>query len=192
MPRRSNLFQDVVGIIHRHMAGDAVIEVSAMLLHKVTGEQREVDVVIRSEVARHEVVVALEATSAARPSRCRMGREMLGKHRDLPTDKLVLVSEAGVTRQAREIAEDAGQWHSRPSTSQRMIPYEDRQQTEVELAQDGSPNAAAGAGLGSSPRQRCLVQGTGRPRHPSGGRQECRNSGRVRGRQHECPFRQDH
>jgi hypothetical protein len=33
MPRRSNLFQDVVAIIHRHMAEGATVEESAMLLN---------------------------------------------------------------------------------------------------------------------------------------------------------------
>jgi hypothetical protein len=90
------------------MAGDAVIEESAMLRHKVTGEQREVDVMISSEVAGHDVVVAVEATSTARPADAGWVERMLGKHRDLPTDKLVLVSEAGFKRQAKEIADDAG------------------------------------------------------------------------------------
>jgi len=108
VPKRSNLFQDVVAIIHRHMATGAAVEDPGMLRHKVTGEEREVDVVIRSRVARHEVVVAVEATSTRRPADAGWVEKMLGKHKELPTDKLVLVSEAGFTAQARQIAEDAG------------------------------------------------------------------------------------
>lgn len=108
MPKRSNLFQDVVAIIHRHMATGATVEDPGMLRHKVTGEEREVDVVIRSRVARHEVVVAVEATSTRRPADAGWVEKTLGKHRELPTDKLVLVSEAGFTGQARHIAEHAG------------------------------------------------------------------------------------
>ena len=43
MPKRSNLFQDVVAIIHQHMAGDAEVVESAMLPNAGAGGQTEVD-----------------------------------------------------------------------------------------------------------------------------------------------------
>lgn len=51
MPKRTNLFQEVVEILHRHMAGDATVEASAMLPSQSTGALREVDVVIRAKQA---------------------------------------------------------------------------------------------------------------------------------------------
>jgi Restriction endonuclease len=108
MPRRSNLFQDVVALIHQHMARGAVVEESAMLTNSLTGEQREVDVLIRSNAAGHEVTVAVEARASARKADVQWVESMLGKHSSLPTDKLVLVSESGFSRQARRLAEKKG------------------------------------------------------------------------------------
>ena len=107
MPKRSNLFQDVVAIIHEHMARGATVEESALLRDKVTGLEREVDVVIRSAVVGQELVVSVEATATARPADAPWVEKMLGKHRDLPTNKLVLVSENGFTKAARQKAESA-------------------------------------------------------------------------------------
>ena len=108
MPKRSNLFQDVVAIIYRHMAADATVEDPGLLRNRVTGGEREVDVVIRSRVATHEVVVAVEATAIGRRADAGWVEKMLGKHQELPIDKLVLVSEAGFSKQARRLAESAG------------------------------------------------------------------------------------
>jgi hypothetical protein len=92
-------------VIHRHMAGDATVEESALLLNRLTGEPREVDVVVSSDVAGHPVVVSVEATSGERPADVEWVERMVGKHRNLPTSKLVLVSEGGFTAQARELAD---------------------------------------------------------------------------------------
>lgn len=104
MPRRTNVFQEVVAIIHRHMAGDASVEESGMLQNAVTGAEREVDVVIRSRVAGHEVIVGVEATAKGRKADAPWVEGMVGKHADLPTSKLVLVSEAGFSEPARRLA----------------------------------------------------------------------------------------
>lgn len=108
MPRRRNLFQDIVAILHTHMAGEAEVEESAMLADRITGIEREVDVVIRSLAAGHPVTIAVEATSARRRATVEWVEQMTGKHAHLPSDKLVLVSEAGFTPKARELAERIG------------------------------------------------------------------------------------
>ena len=112
LPKRSNLFQNLVATIHQHMAGDATVEESSMLTDKVTGDQREVDVVIRSRVAQHDIVVSVEATAGGRRATVTWVEGMLRKHQDLPSDKLVLVSAAGFTKAARSKAEasDAVVW----------------------------------------------------------------------------------
>jgi hypothetical protein len=120
VPKRSTLFQEVVSVIYSHLADGASIEESAMLTNRVTGEKREVDVVLRTRTAGVEVVIGVEATglSEARrqaslqpeaplqPDPVDVGwvEEMIGKHKNLPTDKVVLVSETGFTRQARVLA----------------------------------------------------------------------------------------
>jgi hypothetical protein len=104
VPKRTNLFQEVVEILHRHMAGDATVEASAMLPSRSTGAPCEVDVVIRAHPAGHEVIVSVEAMARSRKADHTWVDQMVGKHADLPTSKLVLVSQKGFTRDARAAA----------------------------------------------------------------------------------------
>lgn len=108
MPKRSNLFQEVVAIIHRHMAGDASVEESAMLVDRRTGQEREVDVTITQTVGAYEVIVSVEATARGRKADIKWVDAMVGMHEDLPTSELVLVSEAGFTKTAKERADALG------------------------------------------------------------------------------------
>jgi hypothetical protein len=105
VPKRTNVFQEVVAILQEHMAGDATVEESGMLVHRDTGQEREVDVVIRSKVAGHEVIVSVEATASGRKADTDWVEARLKKHDKLPTSKLVLVSQAGFTKAARKEAE---------------------------------------------------------------------------------------
>lgn len=105
MPPRSNLFQDVVAVVHRLIGEGAEIEESAMLVHAQTGDTREVDVVIRSMVAGQEILVSVEASATRRRADVKWVEQLICKHRELPTNKLVLVSESGYSRQARRLAE---------------------------------------------------------------------------------------
>lgn len=68
-----------------------------MLEQRTTGVLREVDVVVRSDIAGHEVIVGIEARASARKADLLWVETLLGKHEDLPTSKLVLVSESGFT-----------------------------------------------------------------------------------------------
>lgn len=109
MPKRTNLFQEIVEIIHRHMAENARVEASALLPSRTTGKLREVDVAIRARHAGYEVIVCVEAVARSRKANREWVDQMVGKHADLPTSKLVLVSEKGFTKDAREaaLAQDA-------------------------------------------------------------------------------------
>jgi hypothetical protein len=104
VPKRTNTFQDVVSIIYEHLAGDASQEESVMLPNRVTGEMREVDVILRSRTAGHETVIAIEAASRSRRASVDWVEQMMGKHKHLPTDKVVLVAEAGFSKQAKALA----------------------------------------------------------------------------------------
>jgi hypothetical protein len=106
VPERTNTFQDIVALLHRHLAGDAEVEESAMLENRATGELREVDVVIRSTVAGQEMVLGVGATvkKGASP----WVEQMIGKHEELPTNRLVLVSERGFSAPARRYAAKKG------------------------------------------------------------------------------------
>jgi hypothetical protein len=104
VPARSNFFQQVVLLLHRNTAGAPAVEESAMLLHRVTGEKREVDVVIRSTTAGYPLVVSIEATSLRRPADVGWVEKTRAKHEHLETNQLVLVSESGFTPQALDLA----------------------------------------------------------------------------------------
>lgn len=108
MPKRTNLFQQVVGIVYDHMADGAVVEESALLRDSRAGETREVDVVIRGEVAGEVVVVSVEAVARKRKADLTWVDSMLSKHHSLPTNKLILVSEAGFSKGAAKKAKEAG------------------------------------------------------------------------------------
>ena len=75
-----------------------------MLLNRRTGVPMEVDTVIRPNTAGYEVVVSVEAIARARKAGPGWVNEMVGKHEDLPTSKLILLSESGFTDTGRELA----------------------------------------------------------------------------------------
>src|SRR4051812_30825959 len=75
-----------------------------MLPNRLTGEDREVDVVLRTTTAGHETVIAIEAAARGRPATVDWIEQMIGKHHNLPTDKVVLVAEKGFSKQALVLA----------------------------------------------------------------------------------------
>lgn len=76
-----------------------------MLTNRLTGKKREVDVVLRSTTAGHEFVIGVEATSQQpNPISVEWVEQMIAKHKNLPTDKVILVSETGFTEQAHDLA----------------------------------------------------------------------------------------
>jgi hypothetical protein len=104
--KRTNTFRRVVTIVQRHMAGDAVEVVeSAMVTPIGGGEPREVDALITTTVAGHTVHVGVEASKTKRRATVEWVERMIGKHQDLPTDRLVLYSGSGYTANARRKGE---------------------------------------------------------------------------------------
>src|SRR5690242_4424312 len=108
MPQRSNLFQKVVRVLHQAIAEGATVKESGFLIDSDTESKREVDVIIRTTSAGHEVILAIEATAAGRKADVTWVESMLMKHAKLPSNKLVLVSEAGFSDDARRKAEENG------------------------------------------------------------------------------------
>jgi hypothetical protein len=52
MPQRTNTFQQVVRLVHEHLAADgASVKESHMLVDEITGEDREVDATTRKRPA---------------------------------------------------------------------------------------------------------------------------------------------
>lgn len=97
MPRRSNQFQRLVLLINRTLAVNARVVESAMVTDKITGQQREVDVLITTNASSYEVHIAIEVVARGRKADTPWVESMYSKHASLPTDKLILVAENGFT-----------------------------------------------------------------------------------------------
>ena len=100
MPKRHNIFQDLILSIHQQLAYPCKVAESDMLRDIRTGQLREVDVVIRAVVVDYELIISIECTSKVRPVSVEWVEQMCSKHQDLPTQKLVLVSKSGFTEAA--------------------------------------------------------------------------------------------
>jgi hypothetical protein len=105
MPKRSNQFQRLITLINASLADDAQVIESAMLTDKITGEQREVDVLIKTKTAGYEVNIAIEVVARGRKVDTTWVEGMCLKHSSLPTDKLILVAEKGFSTPALKKAE---------------------------------------------------------------------------------------
>lgn len=108
MPRRSNFFQRLVLLINNSLAGNARVLESAMVTDKITGAQREVDVLISTNAAGYEVRIAIEVVARGRKADTPWVESMHSKHSSLPTDKLILVAEKGFTSPALKKAKFHG------------------------------------------------------------------------------------
>jgi len=105
MPQRSNDFQQLVRSIYEQItpAGASVTE-SAMLRERGSSVEREVDVLIETRVGDTDVRLAVECRDRSRRDDIEWIDQLIGKYRDLPVDKVIAVSAAGVTKAADEKA----------------------------------------------------------------------------------------
>ncbi len=71
-----------------------------MLRDKITGEEREVDIVIQSRAGTYDVAIGIEVVGWSRPAGTPWIERMRAKHANLPVDKLILVSESGFAKPA--------------------------------------------------------------------------------------------
>jgi hypothetical protein len=104
MPKRSNLFQEVVALLQVIHAEDARVVESEMLVDNQTGARREVDICIHVRAARQEVLISLECSSWKRVREVGWVEQQIAKHERLPTNKLILVSSSGFTPEAVNVA----------------------------------------------------------------------------------------
>lgn len=79
-----------------------------MLPDTSTGRDREVDIVIEGAAAGYPILICIECCDSNRTATVEWVDEMLGKHTNLPTDKLVLVSRSGFTDAAEKKARHGG------------------------------------------------------------------------------------
>lgn len=107
MPRRSNDFQRLIYLIQRALADGCEVLESEELIDRVSGKSREVDLVIRSKAGPHPFVVGVECAGRKRRATIEWVEQQAAKHQNL-TDKLVLVSARGFTRDAAAEAHRRG------------------------------------------------------------------------------------
>jgi hypothetical protein len=108
LPQRSNELQRIVLAIHHQLAGRALVAESQMLRDRSTGQEREVDIVIKGTAAGHPFLLSIECCDSGRRATVEWVERMVGKHANLPTDKLILVSRAGFTGPAERKARYEG------------------------------------------------------------------------------------
>jgi len=108
MPKRSNLFQRLVKLLHDRIDKNWIVTESKMLTHRLTGEEREVDIVLESNLGAHSLIVSIECVDKKRPASSPWVESMAKKHEFLPTSKLVLWSANGFYRPAIVTAEKLG------------------------------------------------------------------------------------
>jgi hypothetical protein len=108
MPARSTPFQKLILHLQQELSPSVFVEESVLLRHRLTGELREVDIVLRSKVGEHTVNVSLECIEHSRPADVTWVEQIVAKHDHLETHKLVLVSLSGFTEQALKLAQSMG------------------------------------------------------------------------------------
>jgi hypothetical protein len=108
MPVRSTPLQRLLFHIQRQLGPDTIVHESALLVDLLSGDRREVDIVIRAKVGEHDVVVSVECREHRRKATVEWVEQMAMKHQSLPTSKLVLVSAKGFSRGAAVKAKGFG------------------------------------------------------------------------------------
>ncbi len=108
MPKRSNEFQKLVYLVKKQMAGSATVTESKLLVDRLTGTEREVDVCIEGPMGGHDLVIGIECRDHTRRADVTWVESMKAKHERLPTNALVLASRSGFTGEALRIAKLSG------------------------------------------------------------------------------------
>lgn len=109
MPRRGRDLEQLAAVLERHLAGTgAKITSPDFIPDKASGQLREVDVSIRSEVGSAPVLVILECRDRARAQGAPWIEQLSGKRDSVGADVAVAVSSSGFTGPAQRKAEALG------------------------------------------------------------------------------------
>lgn len=108
MPARTNDFQQLIHILVMTLnaGAPATVTESAILTDTATGGDREVDILVETEISGFPTSLAFECVARSRPADVTWVEQMDAKHSRLPTDKLVLVSASGFTKDALILAKN--------------------------------------------------------------------------------------
>ncbi len=105
MPARSNEYQRLVYLINRALAqSEAQIIESAMLYDSEAQTDREIDILLKSKISGHEILIGIECTSVKNPVDLVRLEGLKEKHRKVGINKTVVVSRSGFTKTAKDYA----------------------------------------------------------------------------------------
>ena len=105
MPKRSNDFQKLVLYLNKHKHPNVEIVESKELIDNVTSEPREVDVFITTCLGNYKLNISIECIEKKnRKADVSWVEMMKAKHDKLETNKLILVSKSGFSKQAIKFA----------------------------------------------------------------------------------------
>lgn len=91
----------IVHLVRSHLASpDVKVTESKLLLDAHLGIEREVDVVIEGQLDGEPIVTSIEVIEHRRPASVTWVEQQIAKHRYLPTNRLVLVSKSGFSKNA--------------------------------------------------------------------------------------------
>lgn len=106
MPKRTNAFQSLIRWIETELAPvGALVTESEELIDLVTGERREVDVLVRAVVGQHKIALAIECRDHQRKADVTWIDNLIGKYKNLPVSSVIAVSRSGFTKNAQKKAE---------------------------------------------------------------------------------------
>jgi hypothetical protein len=101
----------VVNFVRQHSAQPGVTVTESKFLHDASlGIDREVDIVVEGSFDGDPVVTSIEVTEVGRSATVEWAERLIGKHRSLPTNRLMLVSKSGFTSSALAAVAREGGW----------------------------------------------------------------------------------
>jgi hypothetical protein len=101
----------VVNFVRKHWAQPGVTVTESKFLYDAQSQiEREVDIVIEGNFDGEPVVTSVEVIEHSRPATIEWVEQQINKHRYLPTNRLVLVSKSGFSKNARTRAAVEGGW----------------------------------------------------------------------------------
>lgn len=101
MPRRTNVFQELVLLIERQLDSiGATVSESALVPDTLDGNLREVDILIKLPYGARELVIGIECRDHRRKADIQWIEQVRSKFDTLPIDKRVVVSKRGFTKNA--------------------------------------------------------------------------------------------
>src|SRR5215208_4058954 len=101
MPQRTNPFQQLVHLIEQLLTSHgATVTESKEFIDQVTGEKREVDIVIETKSGVHPFIIGIECRDRKRPADAPWIEEIASKHQDIGINKTIVVSRSGFYKPA--------------------------------------------------------------------------------------------